>query len=93
MQTEAVQQRIAAEINADFVGKIVEVLVEGRKKDKWQGRTRGDKLVFFTGSDSLVGQLVMVRVEKTSAFALQGVPQEKIKNPVVGRSSCPGTPS
>ena len=93
LQTEAVQQRIAAEINADFVGKIVEVLVEGRKKDKWQGRTRGDKLVFFPGSDSLVGQLVMVRVEKTSAFALQGVPQEKIKNPVVGRSSCPGTPS
>lgn len=93
LQTEAVQQRIATEINACFMDKIVEVLVEGKKKDKWQGRTRGDKLVFFPGGDSLVGQLVMVRVEKTSAFALQGVPEEKIKNPVFGRSSCPGTPS
>jgi tRNA A37 methylthiotransferase MiaB len=54
------------------LGKTVEVLVEGQKKDKWYGRTRGDKLVFFSSVASLVGQLASVKIEKTSAFALQG---------------------
>jgi len=28
-------------------------LVEGKKKGKWLGRTRGDKLVFFSGNECL----------------------------------------
>lgn len=70
---ENLQQSIAAEINADLVGGIVEVLVEGKKKDKWFGRTRGDKLVFFPGQLGILGELVSVRIEKASPFALQGV--------------------
>jgi tRNA-2-methylthio-N6-dimethylallyladenosine synthase len=50
----------------------VEVLVEDQKKGKWYGRTRGDKLVFFASKASMMGQLASVRIEKTSAFALQG---------------------
>ncbi len=50
----------------------MEVLVEDQKKGKWYGRTRGDKLVFFTGKASMAGQLTSVKIEKTSAFALQG---------------------
>ena len=71
-QAEALQNAMAAEINDCFLGKTVEVLVEGQKKDKWYGRTRGDKLVFFSSEASLVGQLASVKIEKTSAFALQG---------------------
>jgi tRNA-2-methylthio-N6-dimethylallyladenosine synthase len=71
-QVEALHQSIAAEINAAFLGQAVEVLAEGRKKGKWLGRTRGDKLVFFAGSSDLAGQLVKVEIEKTSAWALQG---------------------
>jgi tRNA-2-methylthio-N6-dimethylallyladenosine synthase len=72
-QVEALHQSIAAEINAAFLGKAVEVLVEGKKKGKWQGRTRGDKLVFFSAeNECLTGQLVQVEIEKTSAWALQG---------------------
>jgi len=71
-KAEALQQCIATEINASFSGKTVEVLVEGEKKGKWQGRTRGDKLVFFTDSTNLLGQLVKVRIERTSPWALQG---------------------
>ena len=29
------------------MGQTLETLVEGRKRGKWQGRTRTDKLVFF----------------------------------------------
>ena len=63
---------IAAEINAAFLGQTVEVLVEDQRKGKWCGRTRGDKLVFFASKASMMGQLASVRIDKASAFALQG---------------------
>ncbi len=69
---EQLQEKIATEINAELLGRVVEVLVEGSKKGKWQGRTRGGKLVFFGGNGDLLGQLVEVRIEKTSPWSLQG---------------------
>ena len=69
---EQLQESIATEINAQLLGKTVEVLVEGKKKDKWQGRTRTGKLVFFSDNGDYVGQLVKIRIEKTSPWSLQG---------------------
>ena len=69
---EQLQERIAAEINHQLLGKTVEVLVEGRKKGKWQGRTRTGKLVFFSDTNDCLGQLVKIRIEKTSPWSLQG---------------------
>jgi tRNA-2-methylthio-N6-dimethylallyladenosine synthase len=69
---EKLQEGIATEINARLMGSTVEILVEGRKKGKWQGRTRSDKLVFFSDDDDHLGQLVNVRIEKTSPWSLQG---------------------
>ena len=69
---EQLQKNIATEINAQLLGKTVEVLVEGRKKGKWQGRTRSDKLVFCSDNGDYMGQLVKIRIEKTSPWSLQG---------------------
>ena len=69
---ERLQARIAAEINARLLGKTVEVLVEGEKRGKWQGRTRAGKLVFFSDSSDHLRQLVQVKIEKTSPWALRG---------------------
>ena len=69
---EQLQERIATEINAQLLGKTVEVLVEGRKGGKWWGRTRSDKLVFFIDHSNLLGQLVKIKIEKTSPWSLQG---------------------
>ena len=69
---EQLQQGIATEINARLLGKTVEVLVEGKKKGKWQGRTRTGKLVFFSNNNDCLGQLVKIRIERTSPWALQG---------------------
>ncbi len=69
---EALQEGIASEINSQLLGQTVEILVEGRKKGKWQGRTRTDKLVFFSDEDDHIGKLVRVKIEKTSPWALQG---------------------
>jgi len=69
---EQLQESIAAEINARLSGRIVEVLVEGAKGGKWQGRTRTGKLVFFSDNNDYLGQLVKVRIEKTTPWSLQG---------------------
>jgi tRNA-2-methylthio-N6-dimethylallyladenosine synthase len=69
---EQLEEKIAAEINAGTLGENVEILVEGKNKDKWWGRTRTDKLVFFSDSADYTGRLVNVRITKTSPWSLQG---------------------
>jgi len=69
---EQLQESIATEINAKLMGETVEIMVEEKKKGKWQGRSRSDKLVFFSGDGDYLGRLVNTRVEKTSPWALQG---------------------
>lgn len=76
-QVEALQERISAEKNAALVGRMVEVLVEGRKSGRWQGRTRTDKLVFFESPQNLLGRLVHVEIRHAGAWSLRGVVSEK----------------
>jgi len=68
---EALQKRVAGEINARLVGSVQDVLVEDAAKGKWCGRTRGDKLVHFSGECRL-GDIAHVRIERASAWSLQG---------------------
>ena len=70
--TEQLQEGIATEINIQLLGRTVEILVEGKKQGKWWGRTRSDKLVFFSDNGDHPGRLVNVRIEKTSPWSLQG---------------------
>ncbi len=69
---EELQKNIATEINEALLGKTVEILVEGRKKGKWHGRTRSDKLVFFRDNGNHLGKLVNINIQKTSPWSLQG---------------------
>jgi tRNA-2-methylthio-N6-dimethylallyladenosine synthase len=71
-QAEKLQQEIQTEINARLLGKTVEVLIEGRQKGKWYGRTRTGKLVFFTSRGDHLGRLVNIEIDKTSPWSLQG---------------------
>ena len=77
-ELDTLQEGILRETNSALAGQQLEVLVEGRKRGKWQGRTRTDKLVFITedGDEGctadLAGQLVKVDIEHTSPWALQG---------------------
>jgi tRNA-2-methylthio-N6-dimethylallyladenosine synthase len=70
---EELQEGIAADINAGLRGTVQEVLVEGEKGGKLSGRTRSDKIVHFHGRGR-PGDLVNVRIERTSAWSLQGRP-------------------
>ncbi len=69
---EQLQEGIATEINAGLLGNTVEVLVEKKTKGKWQGRTRTDKLVFFSDTGDYTGKLVKIKIDKTSPWSLQG---------------------
>lgn len=73
---------IADQDNQTFLGRMLEVLVEGPSKkphlnkaeneDNPQlvGRTKHDYIVVFNGPESLTGQFVKVRVTKTAALTL-----------------------
>jgi tRNA-2-methylthio-N6-dimethylallyladenosine synthase len=69
---ERLQEEIVTEVNARLLGKTVEILVEGRKKGKWYGRTRSDKLVFFNNNDDCTGKLIRVSINRTGPWSLQG---------------------
>lgn len=71
-----VVNRISNEINSQYEGKIVEVLVEGSSKkvdEILTGKTRQNKTVNFTGGDeSLIGKLVDVKITEPRSFSLNG---------------------
>ena len=60
-----------------LVGTNVQILCEGPSKnnpDRLTGRTRGNKIVLFEGSDRHIGQIFDVKVTRASGFSLYGDP-------------------
>jgi tRNA-2-methylthio-N6-dimethylallyladenosine synthase len=90
---ELVQECIARDINASYVGGEQTVLVEEHQvqgdRHLWKGRTRTNKLVFFPATRPAssgaartavprraeigIGASVPVRIERATAWSLQGV--------------------
>jgi len=71
----ALQEIISRENNQALLGREVEVLVEGRNRkypDRGEGRSRGDKRVFFAWEEGMKGQLVNIRIERVTALSLFG---------------------
>jgi tRNA-2-methylthio-N6-dimethylallyladenosine synthase len=78
-----VQNKICAEDNRGFLGKSVEVLVEGASKMtagdeavdgmmQLMGRTSCDRIVIFDGHERLIGQFLPVEIEEATAVTLFG---------------------
>ncbi len=68
----ALQERIQTELNRNLEGKKFDVLVDGRTRGRLQGRTRGDKIVYLEGGDSLIGQTRRVEITESSPWSLRG---------------------
>jgi tRNA-2-methylthio-N6-dimethylallyladenosine synthase len=67
------QAEIVGAINAKLLGQTVEVLVEEKIKNRWKGRTRTNKLVFF--EDELrewTGKLANVKIDWTGPWSMIG---------------------
>lgn len=82
---EALQQRIATEINQALVHTTQEVLVESAKDGVLTGRTRSNKLVHWPRpsgqGEAAPGDLVNVRITHASPWALRGA-QAEANSPV-----------
>lgn len=66
---------ISAEKNAEYEGRVEEVLVEGPSKRNsltMAGRTDGFKLVNFAAGSDLTGKFVKVKITKGKTFSLEG---------------------
>ena len=67
------QNRISCEINATYIGKTLEVLVEGpspKNPDVLQGFSREFKMVHFQGPAELRGKTVQVRATDSHLWGL-----------------------
>lgn len=69
---EALQERIAGEINQQYVGKEVLVLFEERVRQRWKGRTETNKLVFVESEFDLRGQILPVRITWAGPWSMLG---------------------
>jgi tRNA-2-methylthio-N6-dimethylallyladenosine synthase len=84
-EVEALQKQIATGINARYLGRTVDVLVEGTAKGRWYGRTRTNKLVHFASESPIAGQLVDVAITATEPWYLEGeLPGEQARPNCVG---------
>lgn len=79
---EELQEQIATEINARYLGKTVEVLFECQVKGRWKGRTPTNKLVFVeaASAESLAeepnqdfhGRVLPVAITWSGPWSMQG---------------------
>lgn len=82
---EAVQAKIALELNQPYIDTVQEVMIEDTNishgRHQWKGRNRANKWVFFPQPDAneharpdviQPGDFVQVRIEQATAWSLQG---------------------
>ena len=68
---------IAARKYDAFIGRQVQILVEGPSKKnsaRYTGRTRCNRIVLFDGNERHRGQLMDLQIERTGSFTLYGNP-------------------
>jgi tRNA-2-methylthio-N6-dimethylallyladenosine synthase len=85
-EVQALQRAITARRLGRWVGREVEVLVEGesqRGQGQMCGRTRGNEMVNFAGDTTMVGRLVNVRVAALRSHTLVGECRKRHALPVV----------
>ena len=71
-EVELLQKRVASDINRRYLGRTVDVLVEGIAKGRQYGRTRTNKLVHFASSAPLAGKILDVEITATEPWYLEG---------------------
>ena len=69
---EELQAEVQTEINSGLDGTVVDVLIEGTKRGRAEGRNRNDKLVHMEDGQDLIGEVVNARIDKTGPWSLLG---------------------
>jgi len=74
-EINALQSQLARELNEEYVGKTVEILIDGpapRGEGSLQGRTKTDKVVIVKGSPECMGSYMDVKIIRASHWSLEG---------------------
>lgn len=69
---EDLQERIAAEKHAAYLGQTVPILFEEKAKKRWKGRTPTNKLVFVESNANLRGQIHPVKINWSGPWSMIG---------------------
>jgi len=65
------QDKIQGELNSKYLNKEYEVLIEGKNKEQFYGRTDGDKLVYVEDlNDDSLGKILKTKVISYSPYSL-----------------------
>lgn len=75
---EDLQESIAAEIHAGYLGQRVPVLFEEEARGRWRGRTPTNKLVFAASTQDLRGKTLPVEIHWSGPWSMIGEIQEEI---------------
>ena len=77
----AVQDAISLELNRRFIGRKVEILVEGPDEHgkRLTGRTPCDRVVVFDGDPSLAGTFIEPEIIEAAPFTLVGVTNDELQ--------------
>lgn len=69
------QKGIAGEVNQREIGKVRDVLVDGksrRDESVWKGKTGQNKTVLFRAKDDVLGKIVPVKINEADSWTLHG---------------------
>tara|TARA_B100001250_G_scaffold414627_1_gene454919 strand:+ start:36753 stop:38048 length:1296 start_codon:yes stop_codon:yes gene_type:complete len=70
-EVNKLQDTVQNNLNSKYLNKFYEVLIEGKNRDKYYGRTEGDKLVYVENlNESFVGQILKTRIIDFSPYSL-----------------------
>lgn len=69
---EVLQESVSRRKMTDWLGKTVQVLVEGKTKGRWRGRSPQGKLVFFDDEREMHGDTAEVYITHTGPWSMSG---------------------
>ena len=64
------------EQNKSYIGKNIEILVEGKSKNNKNvltGRTESNKVVNFEGNENLIGKVITLKIVSQHMWYLKGI--------------------
>ncbi|MBP05568.1 MAG: tRNA (N6-isopentenyl adenosine(37)-C2)-methylthiotransferase MiaB [Chloroflexi bacterium] len=70
-EVNKLQDTVQNILNSKYLNKFYEVLIEGKNRDKYYGRTEGDKLVYVENlNETFIGQILKTRIIDFSPYSL-----------------------
>ena len=69
---EELQTEVQTDINSGLDGTVLDILIEGTKRGRAEGRNRNDKLVYLEDGQDRIGEVVNARIDKTGPWSLLG---------------------